>query len=133
MKEDISRVRLSYGRSIASPGFLDRFYEIFLSSDPKVARKFKNTDLKKQQELLAMSVNMVILFPQQNKIARNAISRIQASHGRDGLDIESHYYQLWTESLLQAVSEHDSEFNEELAQSWRRVVQVAIDFILEGY
>lgn len=133
MREDISRVRLSYGRAIARPEFLERFYEIFLSCDAAVARKFIHTDLKKQQELLAMSVNMVILFPQDNKIARNAVTRIRESHGREGLGIEPRFYQLWTESLLQAVSEHDPEFDKALAQSWRNVVQVAIDYILEGY
>ncbi len=133
MKEDISRVRLSYGRSISNRDFLDRFYEIFLASDPSVARKFAKTDLKKQQELLAMSVNMVILFPQENKIAKNAVGRIRESHQRTGLNIKPHFYELWAKSLIQAVSEHDSEFDSQLETSWRKVVQVAIDHIVEGY
>jgi len=133
MKEDISRVRLSYGRSIAKRGFLGRFYEIFLSSDPRIAKKFENTDLKKQQELLAMSVNMVILFPQANKIAKNAVGRIRESHSRKGLGIEPHLYHLWKQSLIQAVSEHDPEFDSQLEASWQKVLQIAIDYIVEGY
>lgn len=133
MKEDISRVRLSYGRSIAKRDFLGRFYEIFLASSPEIARKFVNTDLEKQQELLAMSVNMVILFPQENKIAKNAVGRIRESHSRSGLNIEPHLYTLWVDSLVQAVSEHDPEFNDQLEASWRKVLQIAIDYIVGGY
>ncbi len=133
MQEDISKVRLSYGRAIAKQEFLPRFYEIFLASDPSIARKFENTDLKKQQELLAMSVNMVILFPQENKIAKNAVGRIRESHQRSGLNIEPRFYGFWISSLIQAVAEHDLEFDAALEASWRKILQVAIDYIIEGY
>ncbi len=133
MKEDIARVRLSYGRAIAKRGFLERFYNVFLSSDSGIAKKFANTDLDKQQELLAMSVNMVILFPQENKIAKNAVSRIRTSHGSSELAIEPRFFDLWRESLILAVSEHDPEFDAELEVSWQKVLQIAIDYIREGY
>ncbi|VAW85545.1 hypothetical protein MNBD_GAMMA17-624 [hydrothermal vent metagenome] len=133
MKDDISRVRLSYGRAIAKSGFLSRFYDIFLASDRAIARKFVNTDLEKQQELLAMSVNMVILFPQENKIAKNAVGRIRKSHCREGLNIEPRFYGLWKSSLIEAVSEHDMEYNPQIGDSWEKVLQIAIDHIVEGY
>ena len=133
MKDDISKVRLSYGRAIARPGFLPRFYEIFLACDPAIARKFINTDLEKQQDMLAMSVNMVILFPQENKIARNAVGRIRKSHSREGLNIEPRFYELWKSSLLQAISEHDMEYSPQLEASWGKVLQIAIDHIVTGY
>lgn len=133
MKEDIARVRLSYGRAIAKRGFLDRFYEIFLASDSSIARKFKNTDLEKQKELLGMSVNMVILFPQENKIAKNAVSRIRESHSQKRLNIEPNMYDLWRVSLVQAVSECDPEFDDQHEKSWEAVLQIAIDYIIEGY
>lgn len=133
MKEEISRVRLSYGRAISRRKFLDRFYELFMQSNPVVAQKLVNTDIAKQQELLSQAVNMVILFPQGNKIARNAIKRIRESHKRDGLDIKPAYYHYWIDSLITALAENDPEFNDELEQAWRKVVQKAIDFITEGY
>jgi len=133
MKDDISKVRLSYGRAIAKSAFLPRFYDIFLASDRAIARKFANTDLEKQQELLAMSVNMVILFPQENKIAKNAVGRIRKSHSHDELNIEPRFYELWKSSLIQAVSEHDVEYTPQIEASWLRVLQIAIDHIVEGY
>ncbi|MCF6325070.1 MAG: hypothetical protein L3J89_12235 [Gammaproteobacteria bacterium] len=133
MKEEISRVRLSYGRALSKRQFLDRFYELFMSSSPIVARKLALTDIAKQQELLSQAVNMVILFPQGNKIARNAINRIRQSHNRDGLDIRPEYYRFWIDSLVLALSEHDPDFNDELDRAWRKVAQEAIDFIVEGH
>ncbi len=133
MKDDISKVRLSYGRAISKSGFLPRFYDIFLASDRAIARKFVNTDLEKQQELLAMSVNMVILFPQENKIAKNAVGRIRKSHCREGLNIEPSFYELWKSSLIQAVSEYDVEYTSQIEASWQKVLQIAIDHIVEGY
>jgi len=133
MKEEISKVRLSYGRAISKRQFLDRFYALFMSSSPIVARKLASTDIAKQQELLSQAVNMVILFPQGNKIARNALNRIRQSHNRDGLDIKPGYYQFWIDSLITALSEHDPDFSDELEHAWRKVVQEAIDFIAEGH
>ena len=133
MKEEISKVRLSYGRAISKRHFMERFYELFMSSSPIVARKLALTNIAKQQELLSQAVNMVILFPQGNKIARNALNRIRESHNRDGLDIKPAYYQFWVDSLITALSEHDPEFSDELDLAWRTVVQEAIDFIAEGH
>ncbi len=133
MKEDISKVRLSYGRAISRRQFMNRFYELFMNSSPIVAHKLAATDIEKQQELLSQAVNMVILFPQGNKIATNAIKRIRESHHRDGLDIKPEYYSFWVDSLVMALAEHDPEFDNELEQAWRKVVQNAIDYIVEGY
>jgi len=133
MKEEISKVRLSYGRAISKRQFLDRFYDLFMSSSPIVERKLASTDIAKQQELLSQAVNMVILFPQGNKIARNAINRIRQSHNRDRLDIRPEYYRFWIDSLIVALSEYDPDFNDELDRAWRKVAQEAIDFIAEGH
>ncbi len=104
-----------------------------MSSNPIVARKLASTDIAKQQALLSQAVNMVILFPQGSKIARNAINRIRQSHNRDGLDIRAQYYRFWIDSLILALSEHDPDFNDELDRAWCKVAQEAIDFIVEGH
>lgn len=133
MKEEISKVRLSYGRAITKRCFLDRFYELFIQSNPSIAKKLAATNRVKQQESLGQALNMVILFPQGNKIAKNAITRIRQSHSRDGIDISPDYYKFWLDSLVAAVAEHDPEFNDELEQAWRKVTQVAVDYIMEGH
>ncbi len=133
MKEEISKVRLSYGRAISKRNFLSRFYALFMQSNPVVARKLAATDIVKQQELLSQAVNMVILFPQGNKIARNAIKRIRESHNRDGLAIKPDYYQFWIDSLVIALAEHDPEFDAALEQAWREVAKGAIAYIADGY
>ena len=51
----------SLGRCNARPGFLDRFYERFLSMSPKVREKFAKTDFVRQKRALRASFHMMLL------------------------------------------------------------------------
>ena len=48
--------RASLKRCLAKPEFLLDFYGIFMASSDEVREKFKNTDLKRQTEVLADSL-----------------------------------------------------------------------------
>jgi hemoglobin-like flavoprotein len=132
-ESDLAGVRKSYGRVVAKGKFVDRFYEIFINSTPEIRRMFVNTDFEKQNELLERSLSMALLFPQRNLIARQVIDRIRVSHSRDNMDIDPALYRFWLDSLIKTVAEKDLEFNPELEQQWRRVLQVTLDYIAEGY
>lgn len=132
-ERDLAGVRKSYGRVIAKGRFVERFYEIFISSGPEIRRMFAKTDFEKQNELLERSLSMALLFPQKNPIARQLIDRIRISHSRGNMDIDPALYRFWLDSLIKTVAERDMEFNPELEQQWRRVLQVTLDYIAEGY
>ncbi|MFQ5469865.1 MAG: hypothetical protein ACE5EH_06090 [Gammaproteobacteria bacterium] len=133
MRDAIQNVRLSYGRALTDKRLMDRFYDIFLKSHHTIPVYFKHTDLAKQKELLSQSINMAILYPQQNKIAVNAINRIAKSHAKEGLNIKPGLYRFWLNSLLTAIAESDEEFNDVLEQQWRDVLQFTIDAISAEY
>jgi hemoglobin-like flavoprotein len=126
----------SYERCIGSsrpPGFLDRFYEIFLGSSEEVAAKFKNTDFHKQVQSLKSSLYYLMMASSGNPEATLHLKRIAELHSRRALDIRPELYDLWLECLLAAVREHDPKFNAETETAWRRVLAYGIDFMKSKY
>lgn len=132
-ESDVAAVRKSYGRVIAKGGFIERFYEIFLNSTPEIGRMFARTDFKKQNEMLERSLSMSLLFPQGNPIAKQVVDRIRLSHDRAHMNVDPALYRYWLDSLVKTVAERDPEFNAALEQQWRRVLQVTLDYLAEGY
>jgi len=47
-----SNVQNSYGRCLSNGDLIETFYDIFLSSDPKIKERFANTDFANQKKLL---------------------------------------------------------------------------------
>lgn len=129
----IDAVRKSYGRVLTKRTFIPAFYKIFTNSHPSIPGMFKNTDFEKQHELLAQSINMAILFTQNNVIAKNAITRLRKSHDHEHLNIKPDLYPLWIDSLIRALKECDPEFTPALEQQWREIIEPAINHIREGY
>lgn len=133
MQESLAAVRQSFGRALTKRSFMPRFYEIFTKSHPSIPAMFKNTDFEQQNELLSQSINMAILFVQNNIIAKNALTRIRQSHDHEHLKIKPDLYPLWINSLIAALKEFDPEFNPPLEKQWREVLAPAIDHIKAGY
>jgi hemoglobin-like flavoprotein len=113
--------------------FLDRFYELFISSSPEVAAKFANTDFRVQKAAVKVSLYMIIASIEQKPEGNVHLERIAARHSRSGLDIGPHLYDLWLDGLIQAVRECDPLFGEETEQAWRRVMRVGIEFLKSRY
>lgn len=122
--------RDSYSRCLMNPGFLDRFYEIFLASDPIVAPLFRNTDFEHQKTALRHMLTTVVMFDSGNEIAVQGLARMARLHGPDGLAIPKHLYERWADSLLAAVGESDPGFSAEAETAWRDGIAKAIEFMI---
>ena len=133
LEREISNVRLSYGRVLADPQFIDRFYQQFLKNNAEIREKFENTNFDIQNKMLGESISMAVLFSQDNKVAKSVIDRIRNSHNRHNLNIRPRLYSVWIESLIEALREFDADFDDELEQQWRKVIGKAVDYIKEGY
>ncbi|MFC1747550.1 hypothetical protein ACFL2V_01955 [Pseudomonadota bacterium] len=126
-------VNQSYGRVVTQDALIKTFYEKFVRSSSHVAAKFSNTDFDKQYEMLDQSLTMALLFSQGNMIAARTMDRIRESHNRHNLKISPEFYDLWINSLIEAIAELDSEFTPVLEGQWRTVMQKALDHIKGGY
>ena len=130
---DCEDVKLSYARCMIKGDVVGRFYEIFLGSHPGIKPRFAHTDFDSQKHLLRQSVNLAIMFASDNQVGKKGIKRIRQSHIKSGLNIPANLYPYWKKSFIQAASELDLEFSDELNRQWDSVLQKTIDYIIEGY
>lgn len=113
----------SFERCLAKPGFLPRFYELFLAASPDIREKFKNTDFKRQIHILKKSLYALTLATLGTEEARTEIERLGRLHGRAGLAVERSMYDLWLDCLLRAVREYDIGWTPETERTWRAVFE----------
>lgn len=124
----------SLERCTANPGFLERFYEIFLASSPKVAEKFVNTDFTQQREALQGSLRaMVLAVSDESGPPGRHLGVLAERHSSRHLGVGSELYDYWLDSLLTAVKETDPKYDQQVHDAWERVMLVGIEFMLSRY
>lgn len=125
------RVMQSYGRCCASPAFFDTFYNNFLASSPSIRERFVNTDMRSQKDLLRSGIMNLVLYARGMSDVK--LRHLGQSHSHAALDIHPELYDLWLESLLQAVMEHDLKLAAEDIIAWREVLAKGINLIKSYY
>lgn len=123
----------SLQRCYAADGFLDRFYEIFLASSPKVQEKFLRTDFAKQKAALKASFDAMLRAAGNENTLENLLDYSAQRHSRWQLNIGAELYDLWLDSLLAAVQECDPEYGPEVQDAWEKVMGTGIKFLLSRY
>ena len=126
-------VQASYDRCLANGDFFQTFYDIFLATSPDIASKFAQTDFNKQKNIIKASVAMMIRLGTGNANARRIIEKVGDTHGQQGLDIRPAFYDLWLNSLCNAIEIHDTEYSAELATLWRERMQEGIQLVIDRY
>lgn len=126
-----NRVMQSYGRCCASPNFFDTFYQHFLSSSPAIREKFTNTNMTAQKHLLRAGILNLVLYARG--MSDTKLRALGQSHSREGFDIRPELYDLWLDSLLLAVKQHDGEAAQEDLIAWREVLGKGINLIKSFY
>ena len=121
-------------RCNAQPRFLDRFYESFLASSPKVREKFAKTDFARQKRALRASLHMILLAASDEQGGPDRyLHQFAERHSARDLDIGAELYDLWLDCLLATVEECDPDFNPEVRDAWERVMMVGIRYLVTRY
>ena len=124
----------SLRRCDTNPSFLDIFYEKFLASSAKVREKFARTDFVHQKRALRGSLHMMLLAAEnEDKGPDKYLRDLAISHSRPHLDIGAELYDLWLDSLLQAVKECDPEYSPEVEEAWEEMMGIGIRYMLEHF
>ena len=125
----------SLKRCLAVPGFMDDFYEGFVASSEEVREKFKDTDMKRQAQMLADSLYVVANAVQgeEGSPARWELPNIAVRHSRTGRDIRPGLYDLWIGCLLETARAHDPRFGPEVERAWQEVLGFGADFMRQRY
>lgn len=124
----------SLARCTAHPGFLDRFYDLFLASSPKVREKFSGTDFVKQKQMLNASFNLMLRAAQNEGGGQLAyLDDLATRHGARQLAIGAELYDLWLDSLLAAVHACDPASSPEVEAAWEQVMGIGIAYLCARY
>ena len=110
-----------------SDKFYDEFYKIFFSSSEEIPILFKNVKMPEQKLMLKESLIFVISFFVSKK-ADNYLCDIAILH-HDKLKIQSHYYELWINSMIEAVKKTDGKFDSQTEMAWRITLAPGIEFM----
>ena len=120
----------SFERCINDPLFLDKFYEIFLSSSDEVYQMFKNTEMETQKVMLMTSL---VYMSNAHNDTPGLLSEIANKHAKNNLNIKPHLYKLWLDSLIAAANSIDPLFDVNTEKLWRETLQPGIDFMISRY
>jgi hemoglobin-like flavoprotein len=123
----------SYYRVEDAGGFFDTFYAIFFAKSPEIPRKFAHTDMEKQKQVVMASLLSVLRLRTGDPQARRAVCEIGRTHSRQGHDIRPELYELWLDSLCEALRRHDPLYTPELEAAWRAAMRDGIDSIASMY
>ena len=111
--------------------FFQAFYINFLSNED-VARRFANTEMKRQQEMLKKSFYSLFTFYASGR-TDDYISRIAERHSRRDLDIKPELYDRWLECLMGTVAQFDAEYSNDVELAWRLVLTPGIVYMKFQY
>ncbi len=126
-------VQTSFDRCLATGDFFQTFYDIFLATSPESTSKFAQTDFNKQKNLIKASVAMMIRLGTGNANARRILEKVGNTHSRQALDIRPELYDLWLDSLCEAIQRHDPDYSAELEALWRENMQEGIKLVTARY
>jgi hemoglobin-like flavoprotein len=133
MSQDaVSLTKASYTRCLASPEFLTAFYQQFFADCPGARPLFAHTDFSRQTRLLQHAIGLLIAFTHQPAEGPQLLARLAEKHGPANLNIDSSWYPVFLESLIQTVRRHDPEFTPLLEAAWREVLSPGIAY-MAGY
>jgi hemoglobin-like flavoprotein len=132
-KKTLKRFDDSLRRCNSNPVFLDRFDDQFLTSSPKVRRKFAHTDFVVQKRALRASLHLMPLAAGDPDGPGRYLRDLAGRHSQTQLNIGAELYDLWLDSLLEAVKECDPKFSPEVETAWEDVMMVGIQYMLKKY
>lgn len=123
----------SLARCNGSPAFVERFYQIFLASSPKVKEKFAQTDFVRQKAALRASLDAMLLAAKDPAGPQQYLRELAERHSSRQLNVGAELYDLWLDSLLAAVKEFDPVNGPEVQQAWEKVMMLGVSYLLSRY
>ncbi len=76
---------------------------------------------------------MMIRLGTGNANARRILEKVGNTHSRQALDIRPELYDLWLDSLCEAIQRHDPDYSAELEALWRENMQEGIKLVTDRY
>ncbi|MEK6234377.1 MAG: hypothetical protein N2C14_06675 [Planctomycetales bacterium] len=129
MKDALQIFNDSFERCSADARFLDRFYDLFISSSDEVKEHFRDTDIAKQKKMLLRSLSYIMAAHKTPDV----LDEIATLHDSRNRNVEPRLYLVWLDCMIEAVKLTDAQFNDEIEGAWRSVMQIGIDYMASKY
>jgi hemoglobin-like flavoprotein len=124
METPFDQVVASYHRARQSDQLFDTFYNLFLAKSPEIPPMFARTDFPHQKLMLRESILEMLVFAQTGT-GRGEIERLAERHRQ--LNVKPAHYQLWLDSLCEALAKHDPQLDTALEKMWRETMRKGIE------
>ena len=114
MSVDYEAVESSYQRCLDHKDFFNTFYDLFLLLSEEIPPLFANTDFKRQQQIVRISVLMMIRLGEGRPETRQAIEKLGELHSRRDRNVRPELYQLyqqWVDTLCECVQRFDPQYS----------------------
>jgi len=132
-EDELALFNQSFGYCHNNPRFLDRFYELLMSSSDAVAVMFARTDSRRHKIMLNLSFYTIMNFARWGDLTYPDLDCIGKIHSGTGKDIPAELYTLWMESLIQTVRECAPNVDPRIEVAWRRVLRRGIPYVTARY
>ncbi len=130
---DYQAVLDSYHRCEDAGGLFDTFYDLFFAKSPEIRRKFAGTDMEMQKQVVMASLLWMLRLYKGDPIARAEVEKLAESHNRRQHDVRPELYEIWLDSLCEAIAKHDPQHTPQLDSQWRRVMRTGIELMQSKY
>ena len=130
---EISLAKESLRRCLERPGFLERFYELFMDSSPVVYGKLKHMNMAHQMIMVKSSLHIMMAMASGGLQQQKALQELAELHSRRQKDVQPELYDLWLDAMIKAASESDPHFNTQIEEAWRIALMPGIEFMKSRY
>ena len=120
--------RRALGNHSYNADFISHFYRCFFDQSEQIRNMFANTDMSAQKTMLHDSLEHLLEFYTTRKLTPQ-MQHLARVHGRKGRNVPANLYDLWLDSLMDAVKKFDPQFDDEIELAWRLVLIPGITFI----
>lgn len=134
MSDEYFDLQQSYGRCLRHKQFIERFYEIFMASSPRVTEMFAKTDFQKQRLALRRGISVAIFHAAGSGVVKRTIDQMADVHAcRGRAPVPPELYPFWVESLIKVVEEFDPEVGPRLLDRWREGMASVVETFTQRY
>lgn len=116
------------GQGAYNAELINTFYRIFLGKSDIIRELFANTNMSAQKTMLHDSLDTLIEFSRTKSITPE-MQRLANAHGPGGKKIPLYLFDIWLDSLMEALGQQDDSFNEADELAWRLTLAPGVTFL----
>ena len=128
---ELEQYHQSLERALSCNEFLDRFYDGFMNSSADIRQFFRNTDMAKLKRKLSTTLRLITMAADDSPGADMYLEYLGKYH-RD-IHVTEDLYDKWLDALINSVRHCDPEYDDQLEQVWRNVINIGIQHMRKAY